>query len=180
MIRLSVPGTLKYRALVLRVVASSCKLLRPRSANLQEASHGELTDNAFVEQLVSAIGEAFNNVAIHGYCDGRSGQVHLDITANADGIAVCMADYGVTFDLSLAMPTRPSNEPDDLPESGMGLFIIRSFIDGISYRPASAAGQPNVLRLFKRFASAIGSAGDAQKASLAQREHGQGPTRADK
>ncbi len=151
MIRLSVPGTLKYRALVLRVVASSCKLLRPRSESLQDASHGELSDNEFGEQLVSAIGEAFNNIAIHGYGDGRSGQVHLDITLDDDGLAVCIADYGVTFDLSLAMPTQPSNQPDELPESGMGLFIIRSFIDDISYRPAGSAGQPNVLRPYKRF-----------------------------
>ena len=34
---------------------------------------------------------------------------------------------------------------DGLPESGMGLFIIRSFMDEVVYEP----GSPNVLRIAK-------------------------------
>ena len=35
MIRLSVPGTLRYRGVVLRVVASSCKLMRAMASGRQ-------------------------------------------------------------------------------------------------------------------------------------------------
>lgn len=157
MIRLSVPGTLKYRALVLRVVASSCKLLRSEAQGLQEASHElhhELHGEEFDAQVVSAIGEAFNNIAIHGYGRASAGDVQdvqIEIGPLPDGIELCMMDHGVTFDLSLAEPTRPSNEPDQLPESGMGLFIIRSFMDTVAYRASTGPEQPNVLRLTKRF-----------------------------
>lgn len=157
MIRLSVPGTLRYRALVLRVVASSCKLLRSASERLQEASHDVAWADEFDAQLVSAIGEAFNNIAIHGYRDGRKGDVELEISLVEDGIEVCIKDHGVTFDLTTTTPKRPSNEPDELPESGMGLFIIGSFVDGITYRPGEPGQHANVLRLVKRFA-AVGEA----------------------
>ena len=39
MIRLSVPGTLRYRDVVLRVVASACRLVRSDPAVQQEAGH---------------------------------------------------------------------------------------------------------------------------------------------
>jgi len=154
MIRLSVPGTLKYRALVLRVVASSCKLLRSEAQGLQEASH-ELQAEEFDAQVVSAIGEAFNNIAIHGYRPGSVGDVQIEIGPLPDGIELCMMDHGVTFDLSLAEPIRPSNEPDQLPESGMGLYIIRSFMDTVAYRAGAGPEQPNVLRLTKRYSALV-------------------------
>jgi len=157
MIRLSVPGTLKYRALVLRVVASSCKLLRSEAQGLQEASHElqALQAEEFDAQVVSAIGEAFNNIAIHGYRPGSVGDVQIEIGPLPDGIELCMMDHGVTFDLSLAEPKRPSNEPDQLPESGMGLYIIRSFMDTVAYRAGAGPEQPNVLRLTKRYSSLV-------------------------
>jgi serine/threonine-protein kinase RsbW len=136
------------------VVASSCKLLRSEHHGLQKASHHVVSKGEFDSQVVSAVGEAFNNIAIHGYSDAEPGVVQIEISRVAQGIEVCMMDYGVTFDLllSLASAERPSIEPDQLAESGMGLFIIRSLMDSVSYEPKSEPDQPNVLTLLKRFA----------------------------
>jgi serine/threonine-protein kinase RsbW len=51
-----------------------------------------------------------------------------------------MRDYGSSFDPT----TVPPPDFDALPESGWGLFIIKSFMS-ISYAP----GRPNVLTLTK-------------------------------
>jgi serine/threonine-protein kinase RsbW len=59
----------------------------------------------------------------------------------------------VTFDLTTTTPARPSNDPDQLPESGMGLFIIGSFVDSIAYLPGELGQRANELRLVKRFAA---------------------------
>ena len=40
----------------------------------------------------------------------------------------------------------------DLPESGMGLFIVRSFVDELTYTPGTR-GNPNCMRMVKRFQS---------------------------
>ena len=61
------------------------------------------------------------------------------------GITLRICDYGKSFD-----PTQVA-EPDldSLPESGLGLFIMRSFMDTISYQ----AGAPNVLAMTKHLRS---------------------------
>ena len=53
-----------------------------------------------------------------------------------------MLDYGNSF----AFDDVPTPDLDALPESGLGIFIIKSFMDEVSY----VAGAPNVLRMVKR------------------------------
>lgn len=147
MIRLSVPGTLLHRELVLRVVASSCKLLRLQRAGTQNPSHSEEHDTQFDSKVVSAVGEAFNNIAIHGYRDGGTGAVDIEIHVDGDLMTLRLADTGERFDLAaetaVALPT--------LPESHMGLYILRSFMDEVRYEPGSGSGRPNVMVLTKRY-----------------------------
>jgi serine/threonine-protein kinase RsbW len=67
--------------------------------------------------------------------------VTIEVEPKADLLEIRIIDNGTSFDLA-AVPTP---ELDDLPESGMGLFIIRSFMDDVAYR----SGPPNVLYLRK-------------------------------
>lgn len=147
MIRLSVPGTLKHRDLVLRVVSSSCKLLRAQREETQEARHAQDHDEQFDNKVVSAVSEAFNNIAIHGYAGGASGQVELQVEIERDRLVLHLRDSGKSFDFEAAARDAPSS----LPESHMGLYIIRSFMDEVSYQAGDGAGSPNVLTLLKRY-----------------------------
>lgn len=143
MVRLSVPGTLSYRDLVLRAVASFCRLARAQSK--QEASRAQIEE--FDDKVVSAVGEAFNNVAIHGYRSQVPERVELELELDSEGVCIRLVDTGVTFD-----PTgAPAPELTSLPESHMGLFIIRSCMDTVSYRGGDPPSVPNVLTLTKRF-----------------------------
>ena len=130
MIRLTVPGTLEYRDVAMRVVTAAAKLVEA----------GPAADE-FDAQVVSAFGEAFNNIAIHGYSD-TSGEIEIEIDVQRDRIRLRILDRGKSFD-----PLEvPAPELDALPERGMGLFIIKSFVDEVTYTP----GDPNVLVLEKR------------------------------
>jgi anti-sigma B factor antagonist len=55
-----------------------------------------------------------------------------------------MMDQGVPFELAAIPPPRL----EALPESGLGVHIIRSSVDHVSYEPGRA-GAPNVLSLTK-------------------------------
>lgn len=146
MIRLSVPGTLRYRDIVLRVVASACRLLRPQRAAKQETSReGEAAD--FDDKVVSAVGEAFNNVAIHAYRGRSVGAVELELDLRDDSVTIRISDTGTSYD-----PTRTADPLlDELPDSGMGLYIMRTCMDHVSYRPGAAPSEPNVLTMTKRY-----------------------------
>jgi serine/threonine-protein kinase RsbW len=148
-IRLRVPGSLAYRHLALRVVAAACKMAAPRRV---ENGSLALSEEEFEAQAVSAFGEAFNNIAIHGYRGSAPGDVDIEIESDEGGIVIRLMDTGESFDLaSIEAPAF-----DDLPESGMGLFIIKSFMDEVDYCP----GSPNVLRLVKRRESSACVTGD--------------------
>lgn len=149
MIRLSVPGNLRYRDIVLRVVASACRLLRPHPATKQETSReGEAAD--FDDKVVSAVGEAFNNVAIHAYRGQSAGAVEVELDVGEQAVTIRLCDTGKSYD-----PThQPAPELDLLPDSGMGLYIMRSCMDHVSYRAGNPPHEPNVLTMSKRYPAA--------------------------
>jgi serine/threonine-protein kinase RsbW len=131
-ILLRVPGTLEYRNLALRAVSEACRI----------AQHDEWEGASLEAQTVSALGEAFNNIAIHSYANRPAGDVVIEISWSREEIVMQITDEGHSFDpAQVELP-----DLDALPEGGMGLFIIRSFMDEVEYQ----AGPPNVLRLVKR------------------------------
>jgi serine/threonine-protein kinase RsbW len=135
LITLRVPGALKFRDLAVRAVGAACKLV----------GDGDPTgpgDREFVDQVISAFGEAFNNTAIHSFGGVSAGEVEIEIEIGDTFITIRMKDFGKSYDFS----SVPQPDLDTLPESGMGLFIIRSFMDEVDYVP----GAPNVLSMTKR------------------------------
>lgn len=105
-----------------------------------------MTDE-FDDRVVSAVGEAFNNVAIHGYRGRRPGTVSLELELIRDGIRIRLTDTGAVFDPSGA----PVPHLASLPESKMGLFIIRSCMDTVTYEQGTPPTRPNVLTLTKHY-----------------------------
>jgi serine/threonine-protein kinase RsbW len=144
-IRLSVPGTLGYRDVVLRVVTAACRVVRGMALGRQEPSR---ESHEFDDKVVSALGEAFNNVAIHAYRGVLPGSVELEIEASAEGITLRLADTGRAFEPAEEVRRTPAMA--SLPESHMGLFIMRSCMDKVTYRPGGG-DVPNLLTLTKRF-----------------------------
>jgi serine/threonine-protein kinase RsbW len=131
-IRIKLLGILDHRDVALRAVSAACKLVTP-------APH-ESAWQEFHAQVVSAVGEAFNNVVLHGY-EGRSdGPLDLRIQTAPGRIRIDMRDWGPSFDPQAV----PAPALDALPESGLGLFIMQSFME-LAYRP----GRPNLLTLSK-------------------------------
>ncbi len=131
LIVLQVPGEIGFRDLATRTVAAVAKLATRDHALSEQFSH----------ELVSAVGEAFNNSVLHAY-RAHSGEVTLRISYDEQAVTVEILDHGASFDPD-AVPKLDLEVPH---ESGMGLFIIRSFVDELTYD----SGSPNTLRLKKR------------------------------
>ncbi len=147
-IRLTVPGTLAYRAVAVRAVAEACRLITvPQAFGADgpasiDASGGFDLHVPFDAEFVSAFAEIFNNIAIHAYQRRGGGDVDLTITIDGDTLIVEARDHGAAFDLSKVS----GPDLDALPEGGMGIHIARALLDEITY----VAGPPNQWRLVKR------------------------------
>jgi anti-sigma regulatory factor (Ser/Thr protein kinase) len=118
------------------------------------------------DELISALGEAFNNVVLHAYRDVRGGTIDVRVTATSSSVEVAVSDRGRSFDPA-AVPGYVAPQMDHegalddvdldrLPEGGMGLFIMRSFMDEVTY-VAGGGGRPNVLVLRKTWPGAHGA-----------------------
>ena len=130
---LEVPAKIGCRNVVMRTVSAVCKLT-------VAASHARGSN--FCMDLLSAVGEAYNNIVLHGYAGRTPGPIRMKIRNCSRSVSVEISDTGESFDPAQAPP------PDlaSLPESGIGIFLMRSMVDEISY----VAGCPNLLTLVKR------------------------------
>jgi serine/threonine-protein kinase RsbW len=130
---LEVPGKIQCRNVVMRAVSAVCNLT-------SAARHGE--DSDFGVHVISAVGEAYNNIVFHGYAGRTPGSIQVKIRNCSKCVRVEIRDTGASFDPAEALPP----DLDALPESGVGIFLMRSMVDEVSY----VAGCPNVLTLVKR------------------------------
>ncbi len=149
-IRLTVPGTLRYRAIAVRAVAEAARLV---SGSTQRDPNDALAHDVrdpFDTAVVSAFMEIFNNVAIHAYSrDGEASTIDLTITPDADQIMIEIKDHGVPFDIEGVAPLPDPLDEHSLPEGGMGIHIAKTMLDEVIYEP----GPPNLWRLRKHLAT---------------------------
>jgi serine/threonine-protein kinase RsbW len=132
-IGLRVPGTIAYRHLAIRLITTACKMA------LEVGPPGD--DEGFEAEVVSAFGEAFNNIAIHGETGRDAGAVQIEVGWDEEKLTITSIDEGRVFDPESVAQI----DLDQLHEHGMGLFIMKSCMDRIEYQP----GPPNVLRMVK-------------------------------
>jgi anti-sigma regulatory factor (Ser/Thr protein kinase) len=153
-IRLSVPGTLRYRPIAVRAVAEAARLVScSGSPDPKDPMNDPLAfdvSHPFDTAVVSAFMEIFNNVAIHAYQRRGGGTIDLEITPMSDAIIIEVKDNGRPFDLDNVVPLPADLDEESLPEGGMGIHIAKTMLDDMTYEP----GPPNLWRLYKRLPTA--------------------------
>ena len=110
-------------------------------------SEDESWSEKLVYQIKLVLEELVVNIITHGYKnEGRSEfEVHLD--TNDEKITIELRDYGKAFN-----PLSDSDEPDvdaeldDRPIGGLGIFLVQSMMDELSYRRED---DQNILTIVK-------------------------------
>lgn len=105
----------------------------------------ERADRDFRNEMVTAFGEAFNNIVIHGYRGRPDGMLDIEAEMTADQMTLRLVDTGQAVNFNDVEPP----DLESMPESGMGVFMIHALVDDVQYR----GGPPNVLTLIKRTTS---------------------------
>jgi len=145
-IRLTVPGTLRYRDVAVRIVAEAARLV---SCSTQRSPNDPLDHDVrdpFDTAVVSAFMEIYNNVAIHAYARKGGGSIEIAITPGERELVIELKDHGDPFDIERVAPLPSDLDADTLPEGGMGIHIAKTMLDEVTYEP----GPPNLWRLCKR------------------------------
>jgi serine/threonine-protein kinase RsbW len=104
-------------------------------------------DPEAIGDMILALNEAVTNIIVHGY-QNQPGLIEVEVKQQQGDLTVCLRDQAAPFD-----PTRVATPDIDAPLSqrpfgGMGVHIMRSFTDELTYR-ATPEGD-NELTLVKR------------------------------
>src|SRR5512138_1812202 len=91
-IRLEVPASIECRDIVLRAVSSACRLIALR----YRARRSHRSD--FHTAVVTAVGEAYNNIVLHGYAGRSAGSVQMEIESSSECMRIALTDTGQSFD----------------------------------------------------------------------------------
>lgn len=113
---------------------------------LDEAMRSSAFSEDTIRDLQLAVEEAIANTVIHGY-RGAAGDVVVAIRATDDAVEVRIEDWASPFDPFQAPEPDLDSGLDERRIGGLGIFMIRQLVDGVSYQHA---GGRNVLLLVKR------------------------------
>jgi serine/threonine-protein kinase RsbW len=114
-----------------------------------------------VEDIKLAVAEAINNAIQHAPVEhGNAACVTITLESDENGLWISVADEGRIHG-GLDVPVQAEEEvepvePYDLPEGGLGLLLIRSLMDEVSYESGSHAD--TVVKMFKRLPTRVSRA----------------------
>jgi anti-sigma regulatory factor (Ser/Thr protein kinase) len=111
-----------------------------------EFAHALKMPNPVIEEIEIAASEAVANVIRHAY-EGhpRNAQVRIKCSQGKTGMVVEIVDKGCGFDAP-ACNVIPEADPDR--EGGLGIILIKSFMDRVRY--TSKPGSGTRLRMMRR------------------------------
>ena len=101
-------------------------------------------DQEKINGLLLAVTEATTNAIIHGNKNNKLKMVRIYVFVEGKDISIVIKDEGKGFDPSIIPdPTDPENL---LKDSGRGLYLMRVYMDGLSYNQ-TPEGTETILKL---------------------------------
>jgi len=132
----------------IEVASDPCELADVRHAIEQWAgAHAWPEDD--IAHLALAVDEALTNVIRHGYEGCAANRILVDVRAVSDpvrgvGVEIEVRDFGKQVD-----PERiAGRDLDDVRPGGLGVHIIRSVMDSVTYSRAEDCGMRLVMRKY--------------------------------
>jgi serine/threonine-protein kinase RsbW len=126
-------------------LAAELKNLAVIRGFVQESAAALDVAPAIISDLLLAVDEAVANVIIHGY-QGQQGTIEIEVKREAMEVAVHVRDNAPPFDpTDVPSPdlTRPLGER---PPGGLGIHLIRQYIDKAIHRLTPQGGNELVLK----------------------------------
>jgi len=114
---------------------------------VEEMSQDLGADQAATDDMIQAVDEAVTNIIVHGYA-GRSGMIEIQVKRDRDSLVVCLRDQAPRFDPTTLPPPDLISPLEKRRLGGLGVYLIRQFVDQVHYRAMPQGG--NELTLVKR------------------------------
>jgi len=116
-----------------------------------DALSSQLFDAQQCYQIKLSVYEAVTNCIKHGYKGSSGHKVYVTYQMDADRIVLDIADSGIAIDPQILQETSTSFQidPENPLEGGMGLKIIKLFMDEISYQSKDGLNHVTLVKYSK-------------------------------
>jgi serine/threonine-protein kinase RsbW len=102
-------------------------------------------DQEVISDVVLAVDEAVTNVIVHGY-RGRPGTIQVEVTREATDVVVRLRDHALPFDPTGARPPDLARPLEERPPGGLGIYLMRQYMDEVAYRLTPQGGNELILK----------------------------------
>ena len=131
---LRIAAELTHLALIRRFIRETALALR--------------ADPTALHDVVQAADEAATNIIVHGY-RGQPGIVEVEVGHAGDALVLRLRDQAPPFDPTRhPAPNFLTLPPEQRPVGGLGIYLMREFMDEVAHRVTAQGG--NELTLVKR------------------------------
>jgi len=113
----------------------------------EETAQGLQARQAAINDMIQAVDEAVTNIIVHGYA-GRPGPIEVELKRESDSLVVCLRDQAPRFDPTTVPSPDLTLALEKRGPGGLGLYLIRQFVDQVRYRAMPQGG--NELTLVKK------------------------------
>lgn len=108
-----------------------------------------------LDELELGMVEAINNVIKHGYAGQKGSSVEVQVGLKSDRVVIDIIDQAPPMPESALQPRQAwdpieGTDPQELPESGMGLALIQMTMDEVSYSSQAGINRLQLTKLVPR------------------------------
>ena len=104
-------------------------------------------DQALAMTLNLALKEAVTNVIMYAYPKGSQGLVDLEAIVRKDSLVFILSDSGKPFDPTAAPKADISQDVEERPIGGLGIYMVMNIMDSVAYRREN---DRNILTMTKK------------------------------
>lgn len=97
-----------------------------------------------IYDILLATTEAITNIILHGY-QGEHGPAEVEVKREDDSVVVYIRDEAPQFDPTQIPPPDLARPLEDRPMGGMGIHLMRQFLDRLLYRVPPQGGNELIL-----------------------------------
>jgi serine/threonine-protein kinase RsbW len=114
--------------------------------HLQEFCHARGVGEQAIYALMLSLEEMASNIVNHAYQRDPQQSFHVSVQHAGDRVIVELRDLGKAFDPLQVSDPETNEDPDDRPEGGWGIQLVRHSMDELHY---VREGDENVFRMIK-------------------------------
>ncbi|MEA2114828.1 MAG: ATP-binding protein [Thermodesulfobacteriota bacterium] len=97
-------------------------------------------------QINLVLDELFTNIVNYGFDDTSDHSIVISLEYDGERMQITMTDDGHAFDITQADNPELDISPDQKDVGGLGIFLVRQYVDEISYKRDNGK---NIIKLIK-------------------------------